>query len=74
MSELNLVDRFFKLIDQLNKNGVEYSDFTIKVVEGHKIRLATAESLYRMKRNTLREIDNLDLRFLKEIMTKRNAD
>lgn len=159
MSELNLVDRFFKLIDQLNKDGVEYIviggfavilfglprttedidlflkddeenikkfrdalrslyddndineitrqelikypvirfgtpdnfyidiitrigtefnydniDFTIKVVEGHKIRLATAESLYRMKRNTLREIDNLDLRFLKEIMTKRNAD
>lgn len=69
-------DNFY--IDIITQIGTEFNydniDFTIKVVEGHKIRLATAESLFRMKRNTLREIDNLDLLFLKEIITKRNAD
>lgn len=35
-------------------------------LEGQTIRLATAESLLRLKENTKREIDELDAKFLRE--------
>ncbi len=37
-----------------------------KIVEGVKIKFASAESLFAMKKNTYREKDKLDLLFLKE--------
>jgi predicted nucleotidyltransferase len=37
-------------------------------VEGHKIKIASVESLYKLKENTLRAIDKSDLLFLKQIM------
>jgi len=37
-------------------------------VEGHKIKIASAESLYKLKENTLRAIDKSDLLFLKQVM------
>lgn len=39
-------------------------------LEGHTVRLATAESLLRMKQNTMREIDQLDAKFLREKIRK----
>jgi len=37
-------------------------------VEGHKINIASVESLYKLKENTLRAIDKSDLLFLKQAM------
>jgi predicted nucleotidyltransferase len=37
-------------------------------VEGHKIKIASVESLYKLKENTLRAIDKSDLLFLKQVM------
>lgn len=48
----------------------ENIDWTIKEVEGHRIKIATAESLIKMKKDTRREIDNADIQFLQEIIKK----
>ena len=37
-------------------------------VEGHRIKIASVESLYKLKENTLRAIDKSDLLFLKQVM------
>ena len=48
----------------------ENIDWTTKEVEGHRIKIATAESLIKMKKNTRGEIDNADILFLQEIIKK----
>ena len=37
-------------------------------VEGHKIKIASVETLYKLKEKTLRAIDKSDLLFLKQIL------
>lgn len=50
----------------------EYDDLTYieKNIEGIPVRLADTKTLYKLKENTYREIDELDLKFLKSIMGK----
>ncbi|PKL38852.1 MAG: hypothetical protein CVV44_08260 [Spirochaetae bacterium HGW-Spirochaetae-1] len=44
----------------------KYSDirFNIKNIEGHTVKIATVESLYRMKKDTVRPVDKSDAAFL----------
>lgn len=37
-------------------------------IEGHKIKIASVETLYKLKEKTLRAIDKSDLLFLKQLM------
>ena len=59
------------LIASLGKSYYfENIDWQIKEVEGHQIKIATAESLINMKKDTRREIDNTGILFLQEIIKK----
>ena len=51
-------------------DAFQFSDLRheVKMIEGVNIRVATPETLYALKKNTLREIDQLDLRFLERKM------
>ena len=40
-------------------------------IERHTVRIATVETLYRLKEKTYRAVDQNDLLFLKELMNKR---
>ena len=57
-------------IDIISGIDIEFSYESIiresKLIEGVDVYFATAESLYKMKKNTHREKDKLDLVFLKE--------
>ena len=57
-------------IDLLSRLGTElaFDDLDVEVfeLEGVKIRLATAETLYRMKKGTVRPIDRADAAALRE--------
>ncbi len=55
-------------IDLISKIGekFKYSDlsYEIKKIDDVKIRVADVRTLYKLKENTFREIDRLDLKFL----------
>ena len=59
-------------IDLIAKIGTEFNykdmNFEIKTIDNVKIKVANIETLYRLKENTHREIDQLDLKFLKSKM------
>lgn len=61
-------DNFY--IDIISRIGerFDYNNISIKeqVIDDITFKLATAESLYEMKKNTFREKDKIDIRFLKE--------
>lgn len=42
--------------------------YETKIIEGIKIKVADVKTLYRLKENTYREIDQLDIKFLKSKM------
>lgn len=46
-------------------------EYKIETVENHKIKLATLETLLKLKSNSLREIDLSDARFLSKLIEKR---
>jgi len=50
----------------------QYDDtrYEVREIEGHHIRLATAETLYKMKKDTMRPVDKSDSLFLKELIDK----
>jgi hypothetical protein len=62
-------------IDLIVKIGeiLTYTDLNYLVldVEGHKIKIATVETLIRLKEGTIRPIDKSDVLFLKELMKRR---
>jgi hypothetical protein len=62
-------------IDVLSKIGEAFSyddlSFNEMKIEGHTVRIATVDTLYRLKEKTLRAIDQNDLIFLK-MLKKRN--
>jgi hypothetical protein len=49
-------------------------DYRIIEVEGHRLKIADEQSLIRMKENTMREIDQADVRFLREKLKRKDAD
>ena len=62
-------------IDILCSLGEAFSykdlSFAEKKIEGHNIRIATPETLYEMKRDTVRPVDKEDSIFLKKILDKK---
>jgi hypothetical protein len=46
-------------------------EYKTKTIEGHRVRIATAETLYKMKKDTLRPIDKEDSFFLQNILKKK---
>jgi hypothetical protein len=65
-------------IDILGRLGeaVTYDDLEIESfeVEGVQIRVATPETLYRLKKDTVRPRDQQDALFLKQLIEKRRSD
>ena len=65
-------------IDIMTKLGeaFSYKDLEYETIEyrGIKIKMATPEMLYKMKKDTLRLQDKTDALFLKEIITERKAN
>jgi predicted nucleotidyltransferase len=61
-------DGFF--IDILIKIGDAFSfddlDYQILTIQGHRVRTATPETLYKLKKDTIRPSDKTDALFLKE--------
>jgi len=53
-----------------------YEDITwdSKEVDGHMVRIAKAETLYKMKNDTVRAIDKADALYLHELMKKKKND
>ena len=64
------IDIIVKIGDAFTYNDIEYE---IKEIENVGIRTATASTLYKLKCNTNREIDQLDIKFL-ELKIKRDAN
>lgn len=59
-------------IDVLSKLGTSFSYEDLKYheinVEGHLVKIATVETLYKLKEKTFRAIDKNDLIFLKQLL------
>lgn len=53
-----------------------YDDLEFKIVEyqGVRIRVATPETLYKLKKDTLRDKDKIDPEFLKELIRAREKE
>lgn len=51
-----------------------YEDLTpvTKTIEGRTVRIASAETLYEMKKDTVRPVDKEDAEFLKDLLKKGN--
>lgn len=65
------------VIDIISKLGEQFSfknlEYEIKEIDGIKIKCANLQTLYKLKENTYREIDQLDLKFIKNKLNN-NAD
>jgi len=65
-------------IDIMTRLGEAFSfdDLRYEIVEyqGIKIRIATPESLYNLKKDSLREKDKMDASFLKEIISNKHSE
>ncbi len=59
------IDVLSKLGDTFSFEDLKYEETT---VEDHKIKIATIDTLYKMKEKTLRAIDKSDLLFLEQLM------
>lgn len=57
-----VIDIIAKIGDRFKFNDLHYE---IKIIDGIKIKLADLKTLYKLKEKTYREIDQLDLKFLK---------
>ena len=62
--EKEMIDIISSLGEAFDYDKVKFIEMEI---EGHKIKIATLDSLIEMKSKTYREKDNLDLLFLKEL-------
>ena len=65
-------------IDMMNRLGEAFSfdDLRYEIVEyqGVKIKIATPETLYNLKKNTLRDKDKMDAFFLKELISNKHSN
>jgi len=59
------IDVLIKIGDAFTYQDLEYD--TIEF-EGHKIKIATVETLYKLKKDTVRPIDKADALFLEELI------
>lgn len=62
-------------VDVLSRIGTAFSYEDLKYeeinVKGHRIKIATVETLYRLKEKTFRAIDKTDLIFLRQLLESR---
>jgi len=62
-------------IDVLSKLGTAFTYEDLKYqeidIDNHKVKIATVETLFKLKEKTLRAIDKTDLIFLKQLMNKK---
>jgi predicted nucleotidyltransferase len=62
-------------IDVISKIGEAFTFEDLRYeelkIEGHTIKIATAETLYKLKEKTYRAIDQNDLIFLKELISRK---
>ena len=62
-------------IDVLSKLGTAFTYEDLKYqeinIDNHKIKIATAETLFKLKEKTLRAIDKTDLIFLRQLIDKK---
>jgi hypothetical protein len=63
------IDIIGKLGEAFSYEDISYQEV---IVEGKKVRLATIESLYKLKEKTYRAVDQSDLLFLAEKMRSRD--
>lgn len=65
------------VIDIIGRLGTAYCyddlEYETIEIEGHHVRVATPETLYRLKHNTARPQDQTDAAFLKELIEKRKV-
>ncbi len=61
-------------IDIITKLGEKFTYFDlradIKEIDGVKLKFANLETMYKLKEKTYREIDQLDLKFIKSKLNK----
>lgn len=66
-----ILDIIGNLGEMFNFENIEYK---LIEIDGNKFKVATPSTLIKMKSNTYREKDSLDLLFLKELMRHKNAN
>jgi len=65
------IDIIAQIGEAIQFDDIEYD---VMKVEGHGLKIADEHSLIRMKENTMREIDQADVRFLKEKLKRKSED
>lgn len=60
-----------KLGEMFSFNDLNYE---IKEINNIKIKIATPETLYKLKKDTLRDKDKMDLVFLRNLIDKKNSN
>ncbi len=59
------------IITQLGKTfSYEKLEYQVLTFEGHRLRIATPETLFELKKNTPRPVDRSDILFLTELIQK----
>lgn len=61
------IDIIVRIGSMFSFSDIEYE---IKKINSHSIKVATAETLYAMKKDTVRPIDKSDSLFLQELIKK----
>ncbi|MBM2814334.1 MAG: hypothetical protein HW421_1096 [Ignavibacteria bacterium] len=64
------IDIIIKLGEAFNYDNIEYE---LIEVNGANVKVADAESLFKMKKDTMRPSDEMDVLYLKEIIRKKNS-
>ena len=76
MVRFGTADEFY--IDVVGKIGdmFRYGDleYEVREIRGVQVRIATPETLFRMKKDTVRPEDKRDARFLAELIAKRSSE
>lgn len=72
------MERLTRDIDIMSRQGVvaTYDDLEFEIIafQGTNIKLATPETLYRLKKDTIRDKDKIDAEFLKELIRARKTN
>ena len=65
-------DFYIDIIGRLGER-FQFNDLTYEIIEykGVKVKIATPETLIKMKKDTLRLKDNLDVMFLRELLNQK---
>lgn len=65
------IDILSKLEDAFTFDDLNFEETEI---DGHTVKIATIETLYKLKEKTLRAIDKTDMFFLEQILKNKNND